>query len=207
LNLDRFSYYLRNEPTLVCYVAHVTDGEWIWKRVESDAEVENESIRGYLVTYNSGELVDHFRARGVLPDGVHFMEGPEYTDNGERFSKRLVDNSMVEFAHGPSPAWDSEPTYYSTTMKNVSSERLRVTKFVGLWRRFRFMPYSDDGSGYYSPRQFSEWFRVPDRDGWIAPGESVTDPENWSEGAGIWAFFLETDSGRRFIATVPMPAD
>lgn len=206
MNLERLNYYLGNEPTLVKYVAYVVDGEWTWEEVGAQAEVNKDRLRGYLVTYQSGEIVDHYRARGVLPDCVHFMEGPVFRDNGEKFKKRMVDSSMVEISHGGSPAWAEESTYYSTSITNVSSERLRVTKFVGLWRRFGFLPYSEDGSGYYSPRQFIEWFRVPGKDGWIEPEESVSDPENWSEGAGIWAYFFETESGRRFISTVPLPA-
>ena len=203
--LTRLGFYLAYEPTLTAYVRTRTSKRHEWTEVSTGVAIDLDKVGGYVVTYPSGEIVDHFRMRGRPPEGAHFMEGPTYQDDSSKYKKSLVDNKMVSMAHGPCLSRPDEAEYYSTTITNLSDVRIRILKFVGLWKTFGLFAPRDDGSGYYSPRHFIEWFRVSDKEGWIAPSESVTDPENWGAGAGIWAYFLEKEGGGQFIGTIPLP--
>jgi hypothetical protein len=203
--LNRLRYYLANEPTLIAYVKTRKDDRYEWENVVPGENLDLDKIRGYVVTYPSGEIVDEYMLSGTLPDGVYFMEGPTYQDDSDKYCKKMVNNEIVIITHGECLSRPDDPEYYSTTIMNNSGVGIRIYKFVGLGKLFGVFGPRDDGSGYYSPRQFIEWFRVRDKKGWIAPGESVTDPENWSGGAGIWAYFFEKENGGRFISTVPLP--
>ena len=93
--------------------------------------------------------------------------------------------------------------YYSTEITNLTTERVRVLKF-GPFLRGLFGINRDPETGYYSPTQFREWFRIRDPQGWIEPGEQVCDPDNYGRGDGVWAYFFESSGGQRFIATAPL---
>ena len=64
-------------------MAYANNGKRTCEKLEAGTEVNEDLLVGYLVTYQSGEIGDHYRAGRKLPDGVHFMEGPVYWDNGE----------------------------------------------------------------------------------------------------------------------------
>jgi len=55
---------------------------------------------------------------------------------------------------------------------------------------------------YYSGKQFQNWYGVKES-GWIDPGETVIDNDNYGGKSGIWIYFGETEDGEEFIAMAP----
>ncbi len=200
---QRFRYHAQVDPEMTFWLRET---QWTRRASESITDDEIRRSRGGLVTYPSGEVLCHFGALRELPDGVHFMEGPCYQDGSPGFDRRRVRNGEggVLVVHGPSRSQSGDPRHhYSTTVTNHTKHRIKATKFVFLDKRF-FGIKKEPKGGYYSPVQFREWFRVQDPDGWIEPGASVCDPDNYGKGRGIWAFFFETEHGELFIATAAL---
>ncbi len=57
---------------------------------------------------------------------------------------------------------------------------------------------------FYSAGEFREWYSMGDRE-WIAPGESVTDTNNYGARPVLWAYWLETDNGEEFLFSRGVP--
>ena len=199
----RYFHHAREDSHLSFWL----NNEGVWERfAASDISKEVLDGRSGLVAYPSGEVLCQLGEVGSLPEGVHFMTGPNYTDDGANFSRRLVraGRGAVRITHGKSASQlGATQWYYSTTLRNDKPCPIRVTKFGPLLRGFLGIRRNPE-DGYYSPLQFREWFRVPDPEGWIETGEVVCDPDNYGSGNGVWAYFLETKQGDRFISTVPL---
>ena len=187
-------------------------GFWLfgsaWTRVDAGevSEASVSSASSGVVGYASGEILCQFGEADTLPAGFHFMSGPTYFDKEPGFRRRLVRNGKggAQVEHGASRSQQGDPQrHYATKLTNLTERPVRVTKFAPFPKGFFGVP-SEPPKGYYSPTQFREWFRVSDPDGWIQPGESVCDPDNYAWGRGVWAYFLEDDRGERFIATAPL---
>jgi hypothetical protein len=67
-------------------------------------------------------------------------------------------------------------------------------------------PQSTVTGEYFTDQQFEEWYGV-EADGWIQPGETVTDWDNYGGRGrqGIWAYFCEDEDGKEFISAVAFP--
>lgn len=57
---------------------------------------------------------------------------------------------------------------------------------------------------YFTAEDFLNWYGV-DRDGWIKPGQTVSDPNNYGSGKGYWAYFCLNEQGDEFIIGEPIP--
>ncbi|MEM1059860.1 MAG: hypothetical protein AAGK14_11475 [Verrucomicrobiota bacterium] len=205
MNADqqRFLYHTSVDPGL---------GFWVlssdWEKREP-SEISDDDIRqskAGLVTYPSGEVLCQFGDFRKTPEGVHFMTGPSYSDDAPGFRRNLVRNGDggVQVIHGPSRSQAGDARYnYSTKVTNMTQQRVRVTKFAPFSQGL-FGIKEEPDIGYYSPLQFREWFRVENPQGWIDPGASAQDPDNYGSGGGVWAFFFETDQGDTFISTAPL---
>lgn len=210
---QRFHYHLQKDPSFAFYVREDVDTPWIriesfieGRFVGSEAALPASAAGAGLVAYPSGEVLCAFGEIGRPPVGVHFMNGPEYRDNTPGFDARLVRNGLggVAITHGPSASQPGDARrFYSTGVRNSGSSRIRVYKF-GPFDRGLLGISKEPKAAYYSPRQFREWYRVPDPEGWIAPGEEVCDPDNYGCGRGVWAYFFESIDGDKFIGTAPL---
>lgn len=200
---QRFRYHAKADPELCFWML----GD-VWELFDGKSITDDKvcDARAGLVTYPSGEVLCQFGGSRMIPDGVHFMVGPVYQDHKPGYHSSLVRNGEggVEVWHGPSRSQEGDSRYYySTVVLNRTCHRIRVTKFAPFKRGLMGIRKEPE-TGYYSPTQFREWFRVKDEQGWIAPGEQVADPDNYGSGSGIWAYFFETDQGDQFIATSPL---
>ena len=200
----RLKHYLENDPSLRFYVAKGVSSGTRLAGVSPGEEIDFQSINSFVVAYPSGEVLEEFGSYGHLPEGLFFMEGPVYKDSTEGYRRGSVDNSKVKISNSRCVRRPDDPTYYSTTIQNTGTTRVRVYKFAPLSKIWGLFYPREPHPGYYSPRQFIEWFRVGGDDGWIAPGESVEDPDNYGFSRGIWVFFFEEEEGGRFIATCPL---
>ena len=201
--IKRFIYHAEADPHLSFFLF---DSDW--SKVEANTISEQSVSRSQLgiVAYPSGEILHTFGLVRKRPKETFFMQGPVYTDSSPVFNrKKLISKSKtVRIFHGPSISQEeSSKTHYSTSLENLTSKKIRVTKFAPFLSNF-FGHINDKGLNSYSPLQFKEWFRVSNPDGWIAPGETVCDPDNYGEGRGFWAFFFEDEDGHTFIATAKL---
>ncbi|MEM1354596.1 MAG: hypothetical protein AAGC44_03455 [Planctomycetota bacterium] len=177
-----------------------------WHLVEAasiNPETLNRSSAG-LVCYPNGEVICKFGQIYKLPPGVSYLIEPRKNDDKLRYTKRLVRNGEkgALVIHSP-PRTQTSESSYSTTITNQSRNKIRVTKF-GPFAKGLFGIKKDPVEGYYDSIQFCNWFRVSDPEGWINPGESVCDPDNYGSGDGVWVYFFENEFGDRFISTAPL---
>jgi hypothetical protein len=110
-------------------------------------------------------------------------------------------NSLLQVQHSVERNHRHKP-YYSTTITNRSTEKIRIDRFGTYIRKGRSLVLHSITGGYFSTQQFQEWYDVGG-DGWLAPGRSVTDPNNHSNLALYWAYTFTTSSGRQFTAGAP----
>lgn len=205
MNADqqRFRYHTSVDPELGFWVL---GSDWERREPNSISDDEIRKSKAGLVTYPSGEVLCQYGDFRKAPEGVHFMTGPSYSDDAHGYRSNLVRNGDggIQVVHGPSRSQGGDARYhYSTEVINLTQHRVRVTKFAPFSQGL-FGIKRDPDIGYYSPTQFREWFRVGDAQGWIEPGGSACDPDNYGSGSGVWAFFFETDQGGTFIATAPL---
>jgi hypothetical protein len=209
-DLGRFLHHLREEPQ---YSFFVTTAQYpAWVRVFGSREgflwgegvhVPLDQVLTCVAAYPSGEILAAEGRLRYLPAGTHIMPGPVYHDDSPDYRRGNVRNGWggVIIAHEDSPLQPEDwQCNYATRIRNATPRRIRVYKFCFLEKGL-FGLRKKPEQGYYSPRQFREWFRVPDPEGWIAPSEVVCDPYNYGSGSGAWAYFFETDTAEKFIGT------
>jgi hypothetical protein len=110
-------------------------------------------------------------------------------------------NTLLQVQHSAERAHRHKP-YYSTTITNRSTEKIRIDRFGSYTRTGKAIALHSITGGYFSAQQFQEWYEVGG-DGWLEPGRSVTDPNNHSQLALYWAYTCTTASGRQFTAGAP----
>ncbi len=112
-----------------------------------------------------------------------------------------VGNSLLKIEHSTERKNRQKP-YYSTTITNRSTEKIRIDRFGTYIRKGNFIVLHSITGGYFSTQQFQEWYDLGG-DGWLEPGHSVTDPNNHSNPGIYWAYTGTTASGRQFAAGTP----
>ena len=96
-------------------------------------------------------------------------------------------------SHGPS----ATAGRYRTTLRNLSSEPVRVLKFGAFVETDGHLVLHTVTGHFYSGDEFISWYGAP-ADGWIPPAGEVSDPDNYG-GPALWAYYCETKSGRQFV--------
>jgi len=205
---DVVAHYLVDPARFVVHVGVPSDHPSSWARVArsqddrvlliSGARIPLASIRQYVVSYPSGEIVaSNLGTIGVLPDGVHetAMADPPAEDKLVVSELSAADPRVrVSFGDSsdPRPGVDS----CSTRITNGLDEAIRVTRFGayarGAGNEFHLNTITD---GFFTSKQFAEWYSAPS-DGWIAPGASCEDPSNYGSPDSLWVYWFETQSGR-----------
>lgn len=208
MTLKRFRDLLDEGPPLRFYAVFRDDVDWFevsptpnpaLLRVDYDHFALTDVI-AYVVAYRDGEVLDCAGTEGFgFPTGLFGNDGPRYSDGSSPFLRRQVDNSKVRIVHAVGRMTRECPDHHSSAITNLSDTAIRVYKF-GVIARGLF-GLKDAGGLYYSPTQFTNWYRVNNDEGWIASGETVCDPDNWTCGNSVWAYFFESAAGKRFITT------
>ena len=216
--LDRLCVYMRQRPDNRYFVRYTSDGEERWESVKEAKDkgfvaqdgrlLDDKAIKNFVAAYKSGEVFDFPGGDAPLPPELHSIEmgvvdknrlielDEEVLKNGEQF---------VKVVYGTCEARPEDPTYYSTTIENISSHKVRVTKFAGFGGTGFSYRLSTITGDYFTAENFVDWYGVADN-GWIEPGKSVCDPNNYGGSINvIWAYFCETDDGQPFVAGAKVP--
>jgi hypothetical protein len=105
---------------------------------------------------------------------------------------------------GPCKARQDDPNHYSTTLSNTGAEAFRVDRFCGFVRAGEKYVLSTVTGDYFTAREFVAWYGAP-KDGWVAPGQSATDPNNYGGGDTYWVYYCTTKSGKSFAIGAKVP--
>ena len=153
-------------------------------------------IRSWVVAYSgTGEIVDAESLFAPLPAGVNSIKSE--TLSLPKFTSADLDRgrALIKIQFGRSPTHSSNPAYYSTSLTNISSHKIRCHSFGGYRRTKDGFKLSTVTGKLFSASQFEAWYGVQ-RGGWIEPGETVCDPSNY--GRGLWVYNCQTDQSTRF---------
>ena len=158
------------------------------------------AIQHCIVTYTNGEIVYAEHPITPWPVGVHSMEP---VSKPVKDTLKLPDLEMGQrFAtvqHGPSFMPNLAKHYYSTTLHNISDQKIRVLKFAG-YRLLKGNIYqlSTVTGAYFTAEEFCSWYGLGDKE-WILPDQQACDKENYGGPGTLWAYFCQTESGEEFV--------
>ncbi|HEX2948598.1 MAG TPA: hypothetical protein VHV83_03365, partial [Armatimonadota bacterium] len=159
-----------------------------------------DKIRSFIVTYANGEIVDAENTFAPWPKDVHSIQPASqpindilnlhHLESGQRFA---------QVTHGQSIIKKADKYYYSTTLHNISEQRIRVLKFAGYQHisgnQYRLDTITQD---YFTAEEFRSWYGMGQEE-WIQPGQMVTDKENYGGRGSLWAYFCCSETGEEFI--------
>lgn len=220
-NIELLQSFIQRKQLLHIYVGYPLHKPVKWVKVLPTGEdkldlgihgkVKAKNVKRFLVTYLNGEVLYSPRLpRSLypLPDGAYFLErhqnpSPPLLPNQSHIAEG---QQYIKISHGKSKSQSRNPRYYSTSLQNISGKKIRVTRFAAFTEKDGQYVLSTVSGEYFTDRQFQEWYGV-EADGWIQPGETVTDWENYGGRSGqrIWAYFCEDEDGKEFIAAAAYP--
>lgn len=155
----------------------------------------------FFVAYPNGQLIDVETCGLHLPKGTTGLWGASSNETNDVLhdGDLAVGKKRVRIEYGECAARPNDPEHYSTTLTNLTDQRIKVLRFAGYHR------YEDDWKlatvtrKFYSAEEFREWYGLG-KEEWIAPGKSVADPNNYGGRPVLWAYYCKTESGETFIA-------
>jgi hypothetical protein len=100
---------------------------------------------------------------------------------------------------------DWQKPYYATSITNISTEPIRIDRFGTYIQTGKTLVLHSITGGFCSSQQFQEWYNLGQSQ-WIAPRQTVGDPNNHSSLGVYWAYFGTTASGQQFVAGAPWSA-
>lgn len=198
----------RDDYTILVGVPLASPFEWqsVSDFTESELTLKNGSVvsysdvRAFIVAYSNGQLVDSEQCGVPLPaslTGLSPSSAPEH--DVIQVADLVQGEQFIQIEHGPSAAHPEDGNHYSTTLTNVTDESVRVDRFAGYAKTRNGWELSTVTNKFYTADEFKVWYGLGVAD-WIAPGESVADPNNYGGRPMLWAYYCRTKSGQRFIA-------
>jgi hypothetical protein len=198
-SLDRYRVYVSDDEAKPVKWLRVTGFEGGVIQARNGESLGRASVRRYAVTYPSGVLVTVKPAHlSPLPSGAHFQPTDAPTSEVLRDSDLDTGRAYVRIdfaASGPKP---HDPNHFTMTFSNISHRRVRVLRFGGYQKEGDVYRVSTFTEALFNSDDFINWYAAP-ADGWIAPGQSVSDPTSY--GGGLWAYHCETEDHLTFIAS------
>ena len=201
---------------LVVYIGWPLARPVEWKRatsysrerleLENGASVEPSEVSSRLLVYPNNEALEGSNVFLPLPAGVTLLEpkaGPKEPLALDSVQMELG-KAICRVSHSRFRKSEDGRPIYATTLRNISSQPIRIRKFAGFQRVREKYVLSTVTGVYFTDGQFISWYAAPE-DGWIAPGAEVTDDSNYGRGNGIWAYFGVTKDGNHFIAAESLP--
>jgi hypothetical protein len=114
----------------------------------------------------------------------------------------------LRLSHGES-VWKDGKNCYATRLANISGKKVRVRMFAGFARVQGGYALANYTKQWFTAQNFIAWYGVAN-DGWIQPGTTVADNNNWGGNEdGFWAYWCETEDQAQFVAIIrnpPLPA-
>ncbi|HDZ22347.1 hypothetical protein LCGC14_0203950 [marine sediment metagenome] len=157
-------------------------------------------VSAAIVAYPNGEILEEVRAFRPFPDGIDYIQDALETIRDVLDVDQLsTGRDYVKVEHTDYRSAEDGRLVYLTTVTNIGSERIRVLKLGGYLLIDGEWTLHTITGGYFTAEQFRSWYAV-EGDGWISPGETVSDPDNFGNRGALWAYFCETESGVRFVA-------
>lgn len=185
------------EPISWAVVSRVADGILT---VEGHGDIPLTKVTAFVVAYPNGQLVDFELAGLPVPAGV---TGLSRSRKRHHDLLQLADleegRKYIEIRYGPSRLRPNDRDHYSTTLVNVSRQRIRVLRFAGYTRTPEGWRLNTVTGSFYSAKEFREWYGLGLGE-WIEPGKSANDPNNYGGPPVLWAYYCQTEDGNEFVA-------
>ena len=209
--LLRLRAHLETRPDYRVFVSTVDTLRPKWQAVSeysasslylaTDVAVDLSLVKAFVIAYPNRQLLDSCPPGVLLPVGIEGIS--RHSDPQEDFLTLddLVDGcEFLEITYGKSTRRPDEPHHYSTALKNISGSRIRILRFAGYTPTQNGYELNTVTGRFFSAEEFASWYGVGDSDGWIEPGSSVADPDNYGGRPVLWAYYCETESGLSFVA-------
>jgi len=187
-------------------------GERDWQRVvvvtpgdelelERGDRVAIDDVKGFVVAYASGEIMDMHLPGRVLPEHTFFAGRAEPPPEDVRllaadFEHHLDRRITVEILDVRK---DGDRHTFRTRLTNTASEPLQIVAFGAYAPVAAGWELSTISEGLFTRDQFIEWYGAPS-DGWLAPGASAEDPTNYGGLGMLWVYYVATRDGARTAA-------
>ncbi len=206
---DELLRLLRERPAGARYYVSVKDeSAWRWSEVfsskpnelllEDDKPISLAIARAFVVTYASGEVLATSIPQpspATLPDGTFFArptnKGTGATLTDEEVAQASTDVNIV---FGAVRTAKGRGNIYETRLVNKGQAPIRITHFGAYSKRGETWTLNTIVEGFFTAKQFQEWYGVA-TDGWLAPGASGVDRENYGANC-LWVYFYETRDGQ-----------
>jgi hypothetical protein len=183
----------RAEPV----VSRVTDGT---VTVADGGNTPLADVKAFVVAYPNGQVIDcELAGLPGLVGMTGLTPGRKWHDDVLRSADLEEGRTYVAVKYGPNKLRPKERGYYSTTLTNISGQRLRVLRFAGYARTPRGWELNTVTGTYYSAGEFREWYGLGQKE-WLDPGESACDPNNYGGPPTLWAYYCQTEDGKEFVA-------
>jgi len=207
---ERLARLAAERDDYLIYVAVPTAAPTRWERVknatseavttESASVIAVRDIRAFVVAYPNGQLLDVEECDLDLPDGIGGVtKGLQTEQRLLQLTDLRLGKQFIAVTYGPSASKPRERDHYSTTLKNISKQKIRVLSFGAYVKADRGWELNTISGRRFSAEEFRAWYGLGTRE-WLLAGESVSDPHNYGGGPVIWAYDCETENGKRFIA-------
>lgn len=185
------------EPDSWAVVSRVTDDT---ATVEGHGKILLGQVKAFVVAYPNGQMIDCELAGLLPPAGMtglargrrqhHDVLHPADLEAGGKY---------VEVKYGRSDSKPNERGHYSTTLTNISGQRVRVLRFAGYARTPDGWTLNTVTGTFYSAREFCQWYGLGEKE-WLGPGKSACDPNNYGGPPMLWAYYCQAEEGEEFVA-------
>ncbi len=173
--------------------------------VDGHGTLSLSDVRAFIVAYPNGQLVDYNGSGLPLPEGITGLSPSGDTD---RDILQLADlragGQYIQIKYGRSTSRPNDHNHYSTTLTNISNEKIKINRFAGYTKTSRGWKLTTVTNKFYSAQEFQEWYGLGS-DQWILPGQLASDANNYGSPPVLWAYYCESESGKQFIAGAVLP--
>jgi hypothetical protein len=205
----RLVQYLAEDRDYIIYVGLPTDRPSRWAQVVHYTPAEVVTIDGQraavadisscIVAYAHGSVLYTSEICAPLPPDIDFTHEKKRDYDSVRLSDIEAGSAMVKVNHGPRTRRNDRGSFdHTTTFTSISDEKIRVLRFGVYGKYENEYLMGNVGGAFFSAEDFRNWYGQ--RGEWILPGESVADLHNYTTPGALWAYYIETESGQRFIA-------
>jgi hypothetical protein len=169
-------------------------------RVEGHGDIPLAEVKAFIVAYPHGQVIDCELVDLPWPDGMTGLSpGQRRYPHVLQLADLREGQKYIQVRYGRSLLRPHDRHHYSTTLTNISGQRVRVLRFAGYARtREGWMLNSVSGT-FYSAQEFREWYGLGQEE-LLDPGESACDPNNYGGIPGLWAYYCQAEDGKKFIA-------
>jgi len=172
--------------------------------IEND-QVDLDEIMAFIVAYPNGKVLSAHREFFPLPEGTKFIE-TKLTPRKDILDLSMLKegSAFVKISYSPSSSQRIKSDHYSTSIRNISDQKIRVIKFGGFTKSGEVYRLNTISGDYFPADDFINWYDAP-KNGWLQPGTTVSDPNNYGGGNGYWVYYFETEDGKKFAAGAKHP--